>query len=216
MNVTNAKSFSEGALLSCLCIHGELCYPNKLERICLMRRPISSSGEGSRLIQEYYLARPTWRERIAPSKILFFMVESLPSDDWRSQRIWIYSPDGDFFRGEDYGPTRFSGRPPEALRFHKGDFVLFWTKWHPFELQLGLVLGLPYSSGMSPEISAGLGPVHLDELDDTYTVYSWDGEDFTHDHLPECCLFKPTGPIGSVQRTRLQDLLSMSVVMLRA
>jgi len=201
---------SEEILLSCFCFQGELCYPKKLERICLTRRPICSPEEGARLIHEHYLARSSWRRRIAPSKILFFKVERVAPYDWRSHRIWMYSSSGDFL-GEDSGPRRFFGRAPESLRFHKGDFVLYWTKWYPLELQLGIVLGIPFSPERVATVNAGLVPVHLDETDDTYAVYSWDGDDFSHDHLPECYLFEPTGPIYGVHRIRLRDLLARSM-----
>jgi len=196
--------------ICCFCYQGKQCYPKKLEQLLLMRQQIDSPLDGARIILEQFLGQAEWCQGLLSANILFFKIEQEDPSDCEYHRIWIYNASGEYI-GEDSGPRRFYGRAPESLRFHHGDFVAYLARRQGFELRLGIILSLPFSPERAAEINSDdPRAAHLDETDDAYTVYSWDGEDYSHDHLPECYLFAPTGLIDQIQKNRLQDLLHMS------
>jgi hypothetical protein len=194
----------------CFWYQGELCYPKQLERLALTCQVIDSPQDGACLIVKLLRKRSEWYSGIGSSSILAFSIAlEIEDDDWERRRIWMYNASGEYL-GEDAGPRGFLGRPPETLRFQRGHVVSYLASGASYKLRLGVILGIPPSPERITEIVADAYVAMPDDTDDTYTVYSWDGVDFTHDHLPECYLLEPTGLIDLTQRARLLDLLQTS------
>jgi len=87
--------------------------------------------------------RSAWFSESGPSTILAFSVEQeTGADDWERRCIWMYDAKGEYL-GEDAGPRPFHGRPPETLRYQRGDLVTYLAKGAHYELRQGIVLGVP-------------------------------------------------------------------------
>lgn len=205
--------------LFCYFYQGELKYPKDLKQISLSYLFLDRPQDGEQAIRGKYISRLEWYRQLDTLTVLFFKIENQNKctlDNTRnkkfiSTRIWIYDQNGNFI-GQHWfdSEKRFCGRDPATLRFQKGDLVQFITDYDPPRLQLGIIIGIPFSKQKASEINQKMAPMHLDESDNTYVVYSCVGEDIEHHHLPECFLFKPTGIINDQVRERLIGLLSSS------
>ena len=204
------RELNKTAVLTCCYYQGNLVYPKQIERIFLSNLPIIRPQVGVQVIREQILSHPKWQKRVDDSTIVFFKVEIIWEDEAVPPRIWMFDREGNFL-GEHWDRgQRFDGRNSERLRFQKGALVQFITDFDPLLLQLGVILGIPWSKQKALEVNRRLSPAHLDSSDNTYAVFTCSGEEFVHYHLPECYLFEPTGIISNLEREKLFGLLAQS------
>ncbi len=117
----------------------------------------------------------------------------------------------------------FAGRRASECRFQVGDFVEFISGRN--KLEIVIIVHLPRSPGKVGQINdkyKSMIKKHLgmkmkadttpytvcDQSDNVYLIV-FDGGDSTHDHLPECHLFKPRFAIPEVTRKHLQERLRL-------
>ena len=169
---------------------------------------------------DYIKERDEWeknRDSDDNHHYLGFHITEIPIDDnsfpYNDNIVSVrsYTPDGNLWDkclsshtlGEE---SKFYGREPKDIRFHKGDIVevLFGGEF----TELGIVDSEPPSI-QDYERLAERAPdwFFMDFTDDSYTIY-YLGEGDTHNH-PKCTnIFPPSKPVSKSLKKRLREKLA--------
>lgn len=86
----------------------------------------------------------------------------------------------------------FSGKRPDECKYIVGELVE--VEEHG-QLRPGIISALP----VTPEIAGKL--YGADQTDNVYCI-EFNAKDRSHDHLPECCLFRPRFKINNLTKAR--------------
>ena len=145
--------------------------------------------------------------------------------EWGTRHVRIYDSKGiRYVTDSSFSDDPFAGREASECRFQPGDFVEFIS--YRNKLEIGIVVCLPLSPDKVNEINLRFENMReknlviktkegesiimvCDQSDDTYLV-DHSADDFTHDHLPECRLFKPKFTIDDTTKKQLQEKFRLS------
>ena len=141
-------------------------------------------------------------------------------EEWGMRNVRIYDSKGTIY-GTDvsFSDAPFAGREAAGCRFQPGDFVEFISD--PNKLEVGIVIHLPVSPDEVHEINLRHKKMYAenigiktkegdlilmvcDQSDDTYLI-EYCADDFMHEHLPECRLFKPKYTIDDATKKQLRE-----------
>jgi hypothetical protein len=197
------------ARVSCYFSQGVLKYPIKLGILQLGQVLLDNPKDGEQLLREKYIGAQELQRYVDSTKIIFFKIQQDSKCRKSSSRIWIYDRNGFYLGHNSDSEILFQGRDPETLRFESENLVQFITEFDQSRLQLGIILGVPFSKIKASEVNRKLAPAHLDQSDNRYAVYLYSGETIDHYHLPECYIFEPDGEISCSERKKLISLVSV-------